>query len=196
MDLDLGEEHRAGGVKREAAPAPSSPTRHRAEPRAGGIILEDIRGLLVEQTRLLQESNQQDLMDLKTATFKELGNMKKDMRRQSDHIDQLRDAHDRMEERLVALEEKGSDQHLASSTAASEPVRPNLLIISGWPQDTKRETLLQELGDCLVQVGLENAFEDTFCTGPRRGFAMTFLATDPHESGAQLRRRLITNTER
>ena len=195
MDLDQNEDHRNGGVKRSAAPAPASPARQRAEARAGGITLDDIRGLLGEQTRMLQESNQQDLMDLKTATFKELGTIKKDMRRQSDHIDQLRDAQDRMEERILALEEKGAGGPQASSTAASEPGRPNLLIISGWPQDTRRETLLKELGECLSQLGLENAFEEYFCTGPRRGFAMAFLVTDAHESGAQLRRRLITTAQ-
>ena len=181
---------RHGGTKRVASSP--SPTRQRAEPRSAGIGLEDIRGLLAEQTRMLQESNQQDLMDLKTTTFKELGVIKKDMRRQSDHIDQLRDAQERMEQRLAALEEKGPGGQIASSTTASDPGRPNLLIMSGWPQDTRRETLLKELGEILHQLGLGSAFEEYFCTGPRRGFAMAFLATDLHETGAQLKRRLIT----
>ena len=196
VDLVASEEpigDRPLGVKRSGAPIPPSPTRQRSEARSSGFTLEDIRGLLVEQTKLLQDSTQQDLMDLKTATFKELGTIKEDMRRQSDHIDQLRDAQDRMEERLVALEEKGVTHHPpASSTAASDPGRPNLLIISGWPQDTRRQTLLKELGESLTHLGLENAFEEYFCTGPRRGFAMAFVATDAHESGAQLKRRLIT----
>ncbi|CAE7710434.1 eif3a [Symbiodinium sp. CCMP2592] len=165
-----------------------TPSRTRAKAESRGITLEDLRGLLDTQTQQIQESHQQDLLDLKTATFKELTTIKKDVRKQGDHIEQLRDQYDQMESRIRALEEKGP----STSTVASESGRPNLLIMAGWPQDTPKDTLLQELDDCLKQLGLAEAFEEMFCTGPRRGFAMTFVRTDHTESGTQLKRRLIT----
>ncbi|CAE7650361.1 eif3a [Symbiodinium sp. CCMP2592] len=93
-----------------------------------------------------------------------------------------------MESRIRALEEKGP----SASTTTSEPGRPNLLIMAGWSQDTPKDTLLHELDQCLKELGLAEVIEDKFCTGPRRGFAMTFIRTDPTESGTQLKRRLIT----
>ncbi|OLQ07930.1 hypothetical protein AK812_SmicGene8595 [Symbiodinium microadriaticum] len=174
------------GAKRSTEREEPSPTRQRGEPKAA--TLDDIRTLLQEQTRSLTESHQQDLHDLKTATFKELGTLKKDMRKHGDFIEQLRDNQDKIEERLRSLEDKAA----GSTMAGSDPGRPNLMIFGGWPQDTKREVLLEELTQCLAQLGLQATFEDYFCTGPRRGFAMALLSTTPHESGPELKKRMIS----
>ncbi|CAE7819576.1 unnamed protein product [Symbiodinium sp. CCMP2592] len=177
MTVDYDGGHAATKRPPEATEVPS-PTRPRGEPR--GVTLDDIRDLLNLQTQQLQDSHQQDLLDLKTATFKEIGTLKKDVRKQGDHIEQLRDQQERMESRLRALEDK---DHAVPSTAASDPGRPNLLILAGWPQDTPKADLLSELTNCLQQLGLGDSFEEIFCTGPRRGFAMAFLKMDPNETG-------------
>ena len=174
------------GAKRSTEREEPSPTRQRGEPKAA--TLDDIRTLLQSQTRSLTESHQQDLQDLKTATFKELGTLKKDMRKHGDFIEQLRDNQDKIEERLRSLADKAA----GSTMAGSDPGRPNLMIFGGWPQDTKREVLLEELTQCLAQLGLQDTFEDYFCTGPRRGFAMALLSTTPHESGPELKKRMIS----
>ena len=171
-----------GGIKRTGRGDAPSPTRQRAEPR-GGVTLVEISQLLNLQTEQLR---QQGLQDLKTATFKELGALKKDVRKHGDFIEQLRDQH-AMDQRIKALEEKGP----AASTTASGPGRPNLLILAGWPHDTAKDTLLAELQQCLQQLGLSHTFDEYFCTGPRRGFAMAFLTMDASESGQQLKRRMI-----
>ena len=171
------------GGKRAVDQEEPSPARHRGENKAAS--LDDIRLLLQEQTRSLTESHQRDLRDL--ATFRELGNIKQDVARHGDYIHQLRDGQEKIEDRLRALEDKAA----GSTIAGSDSGRPNLLIFGGWPQDTQKEVLLEELTQCLTQLGLQNSFEDYFCTGPRRGFAMALLATDPAEHGAQLKRRLI-----
>ena len=104
-----------------------------------------------------------------------------------DYIVQLRDGQEKLEERLRLLEDKG----MGSTVASSEQGRPNVMIFGGWPQDTLRETLLEELTRCLEKLGLEQAFEDYFCTGPRRGFAIALLAMEPQETGTQLKKRMI-----
>ena len=185
MNLDGEAPPRPGGKRLTEREEPS-PTRHRGETRAA--TLDDIRGLLMEQTRSLTESHQQDLQELKSATFKELGNIKKDVRMHGDYIAQIRDNQDKFEERLRQLE----DRTTGSTTAGSDPGRPNLMIFGGWPQDTQKEILLEELTQCLVRLGLQNTFEDYFCTGPRRGFAMALLSTDSHESSSLLKRRMIS----
>ena len=192
MNVDAGNETRGVPVKRSSLQAPPSPTRQKHEGRSQAVTLDDLRSLLGEQTKQIQESTQQDIQDLQTATFKELGNLKKEVRKHSDYIEQLREHQDRIEDRLQALEGKGWPSYPAASTTASDPGRPNLMIFSGWPQDTKKETVLNEFAACLPQLGLENAFEDYFCTGPRRGFLMAFIAQNPDETGTQLKRRMIT----
>ena len=185
MAVDPSEGPRAG-AKRSVEREEPSPTRQRSDNKAAS--LDDIRQLLMEQTRSLTESHQQDLRDLKTATFRELGNIKQDVARHGDYIHQLRDGQEKIEDRLRALEDKAA----GSTVAGSDSGRPNLLIFGGWPQDTQKEVLLEELTQCFTQLGLQNSFEDYFCTGPRRGFAMALLATDPAEHGTQLKRRMIT----
>ena len=180
---------RRGGHKRSTESEVPSPTRARGERSDPGITLEAIRDLLQEQTRSLMDSHQQDLLDLKTATFKELTGIKKDVRKHSDFIEQLRDNQEKIEDRLKHLEQRG---HGSTATTTSEVGRPNLMILGGWPQDTQKDVLLTELDTCLQQLNLQGTFEDVFCTGPRRGFAMAFVAMQPSETGVQLKRRMIT----
>ena len=177
-----------GGHKRATESEAPSPTRARGERSDPGITLAAIRDLLQEQTRSLMDSHQQDLLDLKTATFKELTGIKKDVRKHSDYIEQLRDNQEKMEDRLKNLEQRG---HGSVATTTSEAGRPNLMILGGWPQDTQKDILLSELDTCLQQLNLQGTFEDVFCTGPRRGFAMAFVAMQPSETGVQLKRRMI-----
>ena len=185
MNLDGEGPPRLGG-KRQTEREEPSPTRHRGETRAA--TLDDIRGLLMEQTRSLTESHQQDLHELKSATFKELGSIKKDVRMHGDYIAQIRDTQDKFEERLRQLEDRAT----GSTTAGSDSGRQNLMIFGGWPQDTQREVLLEELTQCLVRLGLQNTFEDYFCTGPRRGFAMALLSVESRETSSMIKRRMIT----
>ncbi|CAE7235616.1 unnamed protein product [Symbiodinium sp. CCMP2456] len=189
MAVDEGADSRRPGAKRVNDQGAPSPTRARGDPQGQQITLDAIRGLLQEQTRSLTDSHQQDLMDLKTATFKELGSIKKDVRKHGDYIDQLRENQEKLEERMKHLELRGP---ASLATTTSDVERPNLLILGGWPQDTQKETLLTELRDCLKQLGLEESFEDVFCTGPRRGFAMAFVTMQASESGSQIKRRMIT----
>ena len=119
---------------------------YQAEGRAARWChMVEISQLLNLQTEQLR---QQGLQDLKTATFKELGALKKDVRKHGDFIEQLRDQH-AMDQRIKALEEKGP----AASTTASGPGRPNLLILAGWPHDTAKDTLLAELQQMPPAVG-------------------------------------------
>ncbi|CAE7243796.1 pol [Symbiodinium sp. KB8] len=119
----------------------------------------------------------------------ELTGIKKDVRKHSDFIEQLRDNQEKIEDRLKHLEQRG---HGSTATTTSEVGRPNLMILGGWPQDTQKDVLLTELDTCLQQLNLQGTFEDVFCTGPRRGFAMAFVAMQPSETGVQLKRRMIT----
>ncbi|CAE7492098.1 unnamed protein product, partial [Symbiodinium sp. KB8] len=180
---------RRSGHKRSTESEVPSPTRARGDRSDGGITLEAIRSLLQEQTKSLMDSHQQDLMDLKTATFKELTGIKKDVRKHGDFIEQLRDNQEKIEDRLKCLEQRGPG---SAATTTSEATRPNLMILGGWPQDTQKDILLAELDTSLQQLGLQGSFEDVFCTGPRRGFAMAFVAMQPSETGMQLKRRMIT----
>ena len=134
MSLEADDGLRAR-AKRLAERDEPSPTRHRGEAKVAAT-LDDIRSLLQEQTRSLTESHQQDFQDLKTATFKELGNIKKDMRKHGNYIDQLRDSQEKIEERLRHLEDKAT----GSTVMGSDPGRQNLMIFGGWPQDTSERS--------------------------------------------------------
>ncbi|CAE7355682.1 unnamed protein product [Symbiodinium sp. KB8] len=157
---------------------------------SAGVTLDDIRLLLQQQTQVLKESQSQEMEDLKTATFKELGVVKKEMRRHGDYIGQLREQNENIEARLLALE--NSRVGPGSDAPSSSGSRPNLLVLGGWPQDTARDDLLRELGETLTNIGVKESFSDIFCTGPRRGYALALVKEQPGEIPQDLKRRLIT----
>ena len=129
------------------------------------------------------------MQDLKTATFKEMGAVKKELRKHGDYIDQLREQNESMEARIAAIE---AGRFSAGSDApSSRGAQPNLLVMGGWPQDTAKDVLLRELGDCLSNIGIKDSFSDIFCTGPRRGYALALVKEVQGESPQDLKRRLI-----
>ena len=183
-DDEMEDKHRG---KRVAEGADSPSVRQKGQ--SPGFTLDDIRGLLQQQTQVLRESQAQEMQDLKTATFKEMGAVKKELRKHGDYIDQLREQNESMEARIAAIE---AGRFSAGSDApSSRGAQPNLLVMGGWPQDTAKDVLLRELGDCLSNIGIKDSFSDIFCTGPRRGYALALVKEVQGESPQDLKRRLI-----
>ena len=176
-------------AKRGAEGDNSPATRQRGQASAG-VTLEDIKLLLQQQTNDLREIQAQEMQDLKTATFKEMGALKKDVRKHGDYIAQLRDQGESFEARLTAIE--NSRNSAGSDAPSSGQAQPNLLVLGGWPQDTSKDDLIRELSDCLTNIGIKDLFSDYFCTGPRRGYALALVKEKQGESVQELKRRLIT----
>ncbi|CAE7887330.1 putative 149 kDa protein [Symbiodinium microadriaticum] len=185
-DSDMDMRSRA---KRGAEGDNSPATRQRGQASAG-VTLEDIKLLLQQQTNDLREIQAQEMQDLKTATFKEMGALKKDVRKHGDYIAQLRDQGESFEARLTAIE--NSRNSAGSDAPSSGQAQPNLLVLGGWPQDTSKDDLIRELSDCLTNIGIKDLFSDYFCTGPRRGYALALVKEKQGESVQELKRRLIT----
>ena len=185
-DADHMEERLCG--KRPANEAESPSTRRRAD-KTTGITMDGIRALLQQQTQDLRESQAQEMTALKTATFRELTTIRKEVRVHGDYIEQLRQTHESIESRLSAIESGRAG--VASDAPSSGVNQPNLLVLGGWPQDTPKDTLLKELSESLEKIGIQDEFQDCFCTGPKRGFALSLVKNRPGESPQDLKRRLI-----
>ena len=186
--------------RKRAGEGPPSPNSHR--PRGGGeqddpgapLTFGSLQRLLTSQTQLLQASQdsaiQAAVTELKMMTAKEMKVVKKQLDKHEDHIEQLRQLQESTDKRLADLEQR-RDSSGSASTSAPADGKINLMLLGGWPDDTPRETLLAELRQALQEQGLHEDFTDLFCTGPRKGFAMGLLWTEPTETAKALKKRMI-----
>ncbi|CAE7706713.1 unnamed protein product [Symbiodinium sp. CCMP2592] len=166
-----------------------------SSPRKGGsqaVTLADLQRLLEAQSAQLQQHQTQQIRDavgeLKMATASELKTLKKEINRQGDYIEQLRDQGDRFEERLAALESKALAQ---GEPQGGEDKKKNVVVFGGWGSDTHRDQLLPELREMLQKINVLKSFADIFTTGPRRGNALGLVHLVDGESDQDLKRRVV-----
>ena len=113
------------------------------------------------------------------------------MSRHADYISQLRDQSEKLEARVLALENRKDETSTYLSSTAGEGHQKNLVILGGWDADTHRDDLLPELRELLGKIGVLERFQDIFTTGPRRGHAMGLVKWPQGQSEADLKRDLI-----
>ena len=170
-----------------------------AKRREGAVTLGDIQRLLENQSQILQDHQtrqiQQAVAELRESTSAQMKTMRAEMNRHGDYIEQLRDQGDRLEARIEALEAKKQGDPWSvnpNQGGGGGEARKNVIVFGGWGADTHRDCLLPELRELLSKINAEDAFEDIFTTGPRRGNALGIVATKPEESDQSLKKRMIT----
>ncbi|CAE7220435.1 unnamed protein product, partial [Symbiodinium sp. CCMP2456] len=190
IDCPSDEDTRRGSPK-----APRLSDDRRRDP-SGAITFADLQLLLSQQSESLAKTQAKEIRgaiaELREATTAELKGIKAEVVRHSDYISQLRDQHDRMEARIMALEHQKSDASTAYlGSATGEAHQKNLVILGGWDADTHKADLLPELKDMLGRIGVLEKFQDIFTTGPRRGHAMGLVKWPPGANEQELKRHLI-----
>ena len=184
------------GSRKRGGDGSASPVAHRQRGASNQddptkpLTFGALQRLLASQTQLLQASQdsaiQAAVTELKMTTSKEMKTVKQQLAKHDDYIAQLRDLQEATDKRLANLEQR-RDSVGSGSTEVPNPGKINLMLLGGWPDDTPRETLLAELRQALQDQGLHDEFTDIFCTGPRKGFAMGLLWTEPAESAKALK---------
>ena len=93
---------------------------------------------------------------------------------------------DRLQEQMTQLLRGGRP-----SGSGSEVDRRFTLIYGGWPRDTRKQVILQQLSEALEQLGVQDLLDHpAFCTGPRRSTVMSVFTVRPGESEYSTRRRM------
>ena len=70
--------------------------------------------------------------------------------------------------------------------------RKGTLVIGGWPRDSRRQTILKELGEAFQKLDLQDLVDQApFCTGPRRSIALMPVAIRPSETEEGRRARMF-----
>ena len=176
------------------------------------LTLNTFKELLEQQTHAIRRSNAEEIqkavevatkasgeeihkaINKATAqTTAQLSRVEATVGRHSDALTQIRDDMETMEARLSKVEGNVASSTGSTMWAESDKKRSSL-IFGGWPEDTPREVLLQELWDLLSKAGLDGEFEDIFTTGPRRGFAIGNVKMEGFTDAGKLKRKLIEMT--
>ena len=175
-----------------------SPQRQRPAPLA--VDVETLRGLLAEQSAQLLEKvmkgqrEQVENMATELRTEMQAGHatISQEVRAQGQQLKELQGDHRQVLQRLEKLEREGS-------TSASTVAEPDLekhkytLIFGGWPRDTARRTVVDELHQALRDLNLAG-FTDFpgFTTGPRRAVALMQFKIRHHEQYQGMRERMAS----
>jgi hypothetical protein len=83
---------------------------------------------------------------------------------------EMRAAQGNMEDRLRALEARGSDS--ATVASAPAPGKKRALVLGGWDPDTAAEDMLEAAKNLARELRLDLDLNEIFVPGVRRGFAI------------------------
>ena len=73
-----------------------------------------------------------------------------------------------------------------------EERRRSTLVVGGWPRESRRHDILEELREGLKYLGLEREYDQApFCTGPRESIALLPMPLRPNETEADRRSRMF-----
>ena len=97
-----------------------------------------------------------------------------------------------LEKTVLALRDRDGE---GSSTAASSAERHRddrlVMIVGGWPRDTRRHLILEKLQGIIQDLSITDMLDrDPFVTGPRRSFAMIPFAPRRGESREDCKNRM------
>ncbi|CAE7832402.1 unnamed protein product [Symbiodinium sp. CCMP2592] len=152
------------------------------------VTLSDLRAILLEQTKQLQESNQSSVDKAFLRMEKSLDSKLGEFEGRVSGID----------DRVGALEKQ--IEELLRRDRAGEPVgggrddadrRARTLVYGGWARETRRKIILDDLAGLLSSLQVSDLLDsDPFTTGARRSMALSSFKQRAHESFADMRSRM------
>ena len=206
MDLDLeAPPRKAQAVEVEDVSSPQKKT-------AGVLTLEDIRGLLDAQSKVMRETQKEDigqavqnavarsekrtlgaLDDIRKGFLKQTEETRREMAAVAQEQRLLREQQQDILVRVAKLEAKPAS---AGSTTASEGAgRKPALVFGGWPATAKRNIVLRELKGILDDVGAGEMLDEAPWTpGPRRGVALSSFRQREGEDFEDMKARMLEIT--
>ena len=161
------------------------------------VVMVDIttlRSLLQEQAAgiVQQQQGQRDsvakrMEDKQTAMFRTLHTR---IDATSDKVEALESQMAEFKERLDKLETaKASAQ---PTSAAQVNGDRKTLIFGGWPRNSRRGVILEDLGKALAELKVDSQLDDSpFCTGARRSIGMANFWPRNGEGPDQLKKRMF-----
>ena len=190
-DGDEATDAPVSGKRKVGAGLSSSPPRRESD--ESPLTLNVLRGLLEAQTVELRRSNQEEIQKVFDAVNSRAGKIEKDVQKHGDYLSQLRDDVAGMESRLHKVENQVGAS-MGSTGAPEADQKRCSLIMGGWPEDTQREILLNDIWELLHKLGLDEKFSDIFTTGPRRGFAIGNVVFPEGTAASDIKKQLIEMT--
>ena len=201
MDLEDGEgllspgKKRGGGVR----PGPVEPQPKKEKTVGDTVTLEvaKIRDLLVEQSKELLEAQK---TQLDTAMKDMEGRFDVRVSHVEGQVATLTGQNAALETKVGELEQALQELAGAVKAGAHKPAGGNLdsdrrratLVIGGWPRDSRRQTILKELGEAFRKLNLQDQVDEApFCTGPRRSIALMPVNLRTNETEAEKRARMF-----
>ena len=166
--------------------------------RSGVVTLDvaKIRELLREQSKEIMEHQAAQL----AAAMQEMeSKVDKKVSLVEQHIGELSGHHDELQTRVVQLEgalaeltKLVRDGRGAGLPKTDDERRKSTLVVGGWPRESRRQDILDELREGLKQLGLARDHDQApFCTGPRRSIALLPMPLRPNETESDRRNRMF-----
>ncbi|CAE7349607.1 RTase [Symbiodinium sp. CCMP2592] len=161
--------------------------------RGGGedhpVTLSELRSIMLEQTRQLQHSNETSMDKAVKRMEKHLETKLGDFEERVTGIDDRVGALEKQIEELLKQGAKAPQyQGLGQDDSAR---RARTLVYGGWPRDTRRKVILDDLKGFLEQLKVHDLIDsEPFTTGARRSMAMSGFSQRPGESFSDMRSRM------
>ncbi|CAE7344140.1 pol [Symbiodinium sp. CCMP2592] len=180
----------------------SSPLKREAQERVDGrspkksapskeVVQVDMSQLaaLLEQTGQKIMKAQHEHLEARMGALEELTG--KRLASSEGRIGRLEDKFESVESRLDELTKQ--IQQKGTTTSGKEPDRRFTLVYGGWPRDSRRDDILQQLQKSLDKLGVWESIDYApFTTGPRRSTALSVFAPRGCESEYEVKRRMHT----
>ena len=176
-----------------------SPSPRRQKPAAVSVDVETLRNLLAEQSAQLLEKVMQGQREQVEGMAADLrremkqGNevVANEVREQGQQLRDLQTDHRQVLQRLEKLEREGSTTASTSAEPDLEKHNKFSLIFGGWPRDTARRTVVDQLHKALQDLNLAGSTDfPGFTTGPRRAVALMQFKIRHHEQFQGMRERM------
>ena len=190
-----------GGAGTKAAVL-DSPKRERTDPLRTNVVTVDLlRQLLTDQHLANGETVQKAVSELEDRQGKRFEAIDRELRKQARYAQQLADSlagktqtrkthYTQLEAilqqpqgRVDKIEQMDGSSTAASSGSTAQDSRfQTTLVFGGFPQDTRRATLVQAVQAGIKELGLQQYVDqECFATGPRRVILACLNQQIPHQ---------------
>ena len=155
------------------------------------LDMDTLRGLLQEQSQGLLSSHQRQLDQAVSRMEKRQEDMFRTMTGRLDEaatkMEHMQSVMESLSKRVTVLENAKD----CSTKAPSETSTRMTLVFGGWPRETRRQVILQDLQRALKETQTVTMLDDDpFTTGPRRSIALANCWPRSGEEMAHVKRRM------
>ena len=160
-----------------------------------GVTVALLQQLMEDQTRTLLRSTQGQL-DAALGKLEE--SLETKISGLDDRVDRVVLATEQADQRIKVLEDQvaalvagGGPGRVQPGDRDGAARRQHTLVYGGWPRESRRKQILQQLADALKSLDVTDLLDDApFTTGARRSMALSSFVIRPAESFQQMRSRM------